>query len=268
MKHISIMAIGILLLAGCSVNKAKIDNELKPYFDKKGVDGCFTMLNNADGSITVYNIGMDTMRVAPLSTFDIMGSLVALHTGAATSEKMILPLDGMVCNGTDTCTSCSLADAFRSDCHVYFQELAKKTGKEKMSYWIDSIGYGNKMCQGPVDSFWFNNTIKISADEQLGLMKRLYFDQLPFRKTVQETVRQMMLQEDNTAYRLFYRTGNGVDEKNHPISWACGWIEENRHVYFFATLLRSDKTGMLPEEEATGITRDILSHYGFFKGNK
>ena len=273
MKNISKKLLAAILivgsiLTGCSVNKANIDESLQPFFDNRGVKGCFTMLNNADGSITVYNIGMDTMRVSPLSTFEIMGALVGLQTGAATSEKMVMGLDSLVCEGNDTCKNMNMAEAFQSGCGAYFQQLAQITGKERLQYWIDSIGYGNKKLTDPIDSSWMNGTLAISPDEQLGLMKRLYFDQLPFRKTVQETVRQLMLQEDNSAYRLSYKTGHGVDARQQPISWICGWIEENKHVYFFVTLLQTDKPGKMEQDMASLISRDILGHYGFFKGKK
>jgi beta-lactamase class D len=64
-----------------------------------------------------------------------------------------------------------------------------------------------------IDSFWLNNNIKITADEQLGLVKRLYFEQLPFQKRAQQIVKNVMLQEDNANYKLSYKTGWGFREK-------------------------------------------------------
>ena len=67
-----------LFLISCSVNKANNDESLKKYFDENKVDGCFTMFNNADGKVTVYNMKYDTMRFSPASTFKIFNSLVGL----------------------------------------------------------------------------------------------------------------------------------------------------------------------------------------------
>ena len=137
-----------------------------------------------------------------------------------------------------------------------------------MKSFIDSLSYGNKQIAGTVDSFWLNNSLKISPDEQLGLMKQLYFDQLPFRASVQESVRKMMLQEDNTLYKLSYKTGWGFDEKNNNIGWVAGWIEENRHVYFFVTLVKSPDPALDMINIRMNITKDILKHFGFFEGKK
>ena len=80
----------VISFFSCSVNKAKTDNSLKKYFEENKVDGCFTMLNNADGKVTVYNMKYDTMRFSPASTFKIFNSLVGLQTGRITDEKMII----------------------------------------------------------------------------------------------------------------------------------------------------------------------------------
>jgi hypothetical protein len=70
-------------------------------------------------------------------------------------------------------------------------------------------------------------------------MKRLYFDQLPFFKTYQETVKRAMLFEDNANYRMGYKTGWGFTENGHALGWVLGWIEENKHPYFFVLNLES-----------------------------
>src|SRR5690606_2323226 len=79
----------------CSVNKAKIDNNLKKYFDTRNVTGSFSMLNNATGGVTVYNMELDTMRYLPASTFKIVNTLIGLETGAITDDSMVIRWDGV-----------------------------------------------------------------------------------------------------------------------------------------------------------------------------
>ncbi|MCX6324713.1 MAG: class D beta-lactamase [Sphingobacteriales bacterium] len=258
----------ILVFPSCSVNKAKIDDSLKKYFDAKNVTGCFTMLNNADGHITVYNMEMDTTRYSPASTFKIVNSLIALQTGAVTDEKMIINWDGVKRPVAAWNKNMNIKEAFKESALPFFQEVARRIGKDSMNVWVDRLGYGNMNTDGAVDSFWINNQLKISPDEQLGLLKKLYFDQLPFRKSVQQQVRDFMLQEDNTTYKLSYKTGWGFDESNQALGWVAGWIEENRHVYFFVTLLKSKDKDYDMSRARIDITKDILKQYGFFEGKK
>jgi beta-lactamase class D len=161
-----------------------------------------------------------------------------------------------------------MAEAFKVSCVPYYQEVARRIGKDTMKHWIDSLGYGNKNISGPIDSFWLNNNLKISPDEQLGLVKRLYFDQLPFRKSVQQMVRNVMLQEDNTAYKLSYKTGWNFDEKKNAQGWVVGWIEENRHVYFFVTFVKAPDATTDISAVRMNITKGILQQLGYMKGEK
>ena len=257
-----------LIFFSCQVNKAKNDDSLKKYFDESQVEGCFTLLNNASGEITVYNMELDTQRFSPASTFKIVNALVGLQTGRIIDEKMVIRWDGIKRPVEAWNQDMDLTTAFKQSCVPYFQEVARRIGKDTLQQWIDSIGYGNKNINGPIDSFWLNGKLKISPDEQLGLVKRLYFDQLPFRKTVQQAVRDLMLQEDNSAYKLSYKTGWGADDNQHDIGWVTGWIEENRHVYFFVTFVRSTHPGTDISKVRMDISKAILKQLGFMEGKK
>lgn len=258
----------VIVLVSCSVNKAKIDNDLKKYFDADHVDGCFAMLDNSNGSVTVYNMQLDTQRVLPASTFKIANSLIGLETGVITDEKMVIKWDGVKRGNENWNQDLTMAQAFKFSAVPYYQEVARRIGRDTLQQWIDTLQYGNKNISGPIDSFWLDNALKISPDEQLGLVKRLYFDKLPFSKRAQQIVRDVMLQEDNTLYKLSYKTGLGLDEKNNEIGWVVGWIEENRHVYFFVTLAKSPDKDADMATTRMNITKGILKKLGFFKGEK
>ncbi len=253
-------------ISGCSVNKAKIDNSLKRYFDSAKVDGCFSMVNNQTGAITVYNIKLDTQSVLPASTFKIVNSLIGIETGRITDEKMVIKWDGIKRENEDWNKDLTMTEAFKVSAVPYYQEVARRIGRDTMKMWIDSLHYGNMNISGPIDSFWLNNTLKISPDEQLGLVKKLYFDKLPFQKRSQQIVRDVMLQEDNTQYKLSYKTGWGFDEKQNSIGWVVGWVEENRHVYFFTLLVKSPDKNIDMKTVRITLLKNILHQYGFLKG--
>lgn len=263
-----LVTVSIILIQACALKKAKIDNDLKKYFDEQKVEGCFTMLDNRDGSITIYNMALDTTRFTPASTFKIANSLIGLEIGKITSEKMIIKWDGVKRDNEEWNKDMDMTEAFKVSCVPYYQEVARRIGKDSMKLFLDTLSYGNKNMSGSIDSFWLNNKLKISPDEQLGFLKRLYFDQLPFRKSTQQQVRDAMLQEDNTTYKLSYKTGWGIDETNNQIGWLVGWVEENKHVYFFVTLLKTPNKDVDFKTIRLSITKNILNQYGFLKGEK
>jgi beta-lactamase class D len=256
----------LISISSCSVNRAKVDDSLKKYFDDNKVDGCFTMLSNSDGKVTVYNLKMDTTRYLPASTFKIVNSLIGLETGVISDEKMVIKWDGIKRANEEWNRDLTMEQAFKVSCVPYYQEIARRIGKDTMQLWLDSLSYGNKNTGDKIDSFWLDNHLKISADEQLGLVKRLYFDQLPFQKRTQQIVRDAMLQEDNTSYSLSYKTGWGFDENKNSIGWVVGWIEENKHPYFFVTMVKSADASIDMKAVRLNITKGILKQLGFFKG--
>jgi beta-lactamase class D len=258
----------VVLFNACGLKKAKIDNDLKKYYDEQQVEGCFTMLDNRDGSITIYNMGMDTTRYTPASTYKIVNSLIGLETGKITNENMVIKWDGITRTNELWNKDMDMKEAFKVSSVPYYQEVARRIGKDTMKIYLDSLSYGNKNMSGPIDSFWLNNNLKISPDEQLGLLKRLYFDQLPFRKSTQQQVRDVMLQEDNTAYKLSYKTGWGVHTDGDQLGWLVGWVEENKHVYFFVNLVKSKNKDVDMRAIRLSITKNILKKYGFLEGKK
>ena len=162
----------------------------------------------------------------------------------------------------------TLQQAFQNNSVPYFQELARQIGKDTLQMWLDSISYGNSKITSAVDTFWLNNDLKISPDEQLGFLSKLFFEQLPFQKYAQETVANLMKKEDTSLYSLSYATGLGIDEKNNSFAWNLGWIEENRHIYFFVTFIRTPVKSTNTEDRVIEISKSCLKELGFFKGQK
>ena len=256
----------LISISSCSLNRAKVDDSLKKYFDDNKVEGCFTMLSNSDGKVTVYNLKMDTTRYTPASTFKIVNSLIGLETGVISDEKMVIKWDGIKRWNDDWNKDLTMEQAFKVSSVPYYQEIARRIGRDTMQLWLDSLNYGNKNIGDKIDSFWLDNHLKISPDEQLGLVKRLYFDQLPFQKRTQQIVRDVILQEDNTSYSLSYKTGLGLDESKNSIGWLVGWIEENKHPYFFVTMVKSADMATDIKAVQLNITKGILKQLGFFNG--
>ena len=264
----------VLIIGGCSPNNITKDDSLKSFFDSSKVDGCFALYDNGSGEFTVYNLSRyKDSAYLPASTFKIVNSLIGIETGKIVNEKMVIKWDGIVRkhdNGDpikEWNKDLTMAEAFKISCVPYYQEVARRIGKDTMQQWLDSLKYGNKKIGGPIDSFWLDNSLKITADEQLGLVKKLYFGQLGFQKRTQEIVKKVMLQEDNANYKLCYKTGLGYKEDGKSIGWIVGWIEENRHPYFFVLNVEGEHDAPLWTIRKNILT-GILKKEGFFEGKK
>ncbi|HMU44722.1 MAG TPA: penicillin-binding transpeptidase domain-containing protein [Chitinophagaceae bacterium] len=263
-----------LFLVSCSRNNVKQDDSLKKYFDENKVEGCFALMDNATGKFTVYNLSRyRDSSYLPASTFKIVNSLIGLQTGKIVNDSMVIKWDGVQRRVPEWNKDLTMYEAFRVSAVPYYQEVARRIGKDTMQMWLDSLKYGARtdtdkvVIRTAIDSFWLDNSVKMTPDQQLGLVKRLYFDQLPFFKTYQEMVKRAMLFEDNANYRLGYKTGWGSTENGHALGWVVGWIEENQHPYFFVLNIESPDKDFNMGNVRMKMLKDILKQLGFFEGN-
>lgn len=262
----------VFILVSCSENNVETDNSLKKYFEENKVDGCFSLMDNGTGKFTVYNLARwrDSIYL-PASTFKIVNSLIGLQTGKISSDSMVIKWDSVV-RRPEWNKDLTMYEAFRVSAVNYYQEVARRIGKDTMEHWLDTLGYaaGKRdsvyKIRSAIDSFWLDNSMKISPVEQQGLVKKLYFDQLPFFRTYQEMVKRAMLFENQPNYKLSYKTGWGSLENGHSLGWVVGWIEENNHPYFFVLNIESPDPNFDMKNVRMKMLKDILKQLGFFEG--
>jgi beta-lactamase class D len=269
-----ILLTSVVFFAACSPNNVKIDKELQHFFDEKAVVGTFGLYDNGSGQFTIHNIArFRDSAYLPASTFKIANSLIGIETGRIVNEKMIIKWDGVVRpfpmgdSSKSWNKDLTMEEAFKRSALPYYQEVARRIGKDTMQFWLDSLKYGNKKIVSPVDVFWLNNTLKITADEEMGFVKKLYFNQLPFQKRTQEIVKKVMIQETNANYQLAYKTGTGTLENGRTLCWIVGWVEENRHPYFFVMNMdgKPEANIMLFRLD---LLKSILKQQGFLDGKR
>lgn len=185
--------------------------------------------DNNHEAVHYYNKERCLQRFSPASTFKIFNSLVGLETAIAPDEQLVIKWDSVVRSNPEWNKDMTMREAFKLSNVGYYQELARRIGPEYMQHYLDTANYGNKQMGGAIDQFWLNDTLQISADEQVGFVKRLYFNELPFSERTQRIVRSMMLQEETPGYRLSYKTGWSMQPEKQ-ILWVVGYVEKIEHV--------------------------------------
>jgi len=269
------------LFAACSQNNVTVDDSLQKYFDSAGVKGTFALFDNGQGHFTIYNLPRyRDSAYQPSSTFDILQTLIAIQIGVLQDDSSYLfdgPMGIKIDNDLgdsmkpgDVANQFKLRACFQGGIQdaAGFTMLLLRIGNDSLKKWIDSLHYGNRDMGGDPGLFWVNNHLKISADEQLGLIKKLYFNQLPFFQRTQKLVVSLFPSEGNSNYHLYYKTATGKMENGHTIAWVMGWVEENKHPYFFVVNLESADPQKDLRQAGLQIVRSILAKMGFFNGTK
>jgi beta-lactamase class D len=273
-----LFAAASLLFTSCATNNVTVDDSLGRYFDSAGVKGTFALFDNGQGHFTIYNLPRYRDSLYPAAeTFDILQALVALQTGVLRDEKQVAIVEDTsvadpVSPGMhiDQKTTVPYAWAMRDPGPVgdaVFRQLADSIGIDTLKKWVDSLKYGNKDIRADSGHVLIRG-IKINADQQLGLIKKLYFNQLPFFRRPQDLVKGMLTNEANSNYKLVYKTGRAAYMPGPVIGWVMGWVEENKHPYFFVINLESPDGRADIESIGIQITKEILPTLGFFRGTK
>ncbi len=256
------------LLSACGSDNVTIDNSLKKYFEANKVTGTFALFDNGQGRFTIYDLSRyKDSAYLPASTFKIVNSLIGLKTGRIVNEKMVIPWDGITRPVAEWNKDLTMEEAFKVSAVPYYQEVARRIGRDTMQQWLDSLHYGNHKIGNRVDSFWLDNSLKITPDEQLGLVKQLYFEKLPFDKRTMDIVKRVMVQENNANYLLAYKTGWGFRENGRGIGWVVGWVEENRHPYFFVLNVEGPHDLDIRSVRKNMLT-GILKQLGYLEGKR
>lgn len=217
--------LSVVVFQSCKDTRIHEQEDLGVIFKNNGIhDACFILRDHTHEEVYYYNKDRCLKRFSPASTFKIFNSLAALETAVAPDEQLVIKWDGVERWNTDWNKDMTMREAFKLSCVPYYREIARRVGQDYMQHYLDTVQYGNKRMGGKIDEFWLNDTLQISADEQLGFVKRLYFDELPFSERSQRIVRSMMLQENDNGRKLYYKTGTN-DTKDSTLCWIVGFAE-------------------------------------------
>lgn len=226
MRYIGLLLLSVLFISSCRDSRIHEKAEWGNFFEAQGIkNACFILRDNNHEAIYYYNKERCLQQYLPASTFKIFNSLVALEIPVVPDEQYVIAWDSVDRGYEAWNKDMNMREAFKVSNIGYYQAIARKVGYDFMQHYVDTSNYGNKNVRGAIDSFWINDSLKISADEQVGLVKRLYFNQLPFSERTQRIVRSMMLQENEKDYKLSYKTGWGYSG-DKQILWVVGFVEK------------------------------------------
>ncbi len=230
------------LLFACSITRAKqplpdgpavIINYDSLYLSY-GVQGCFALYQQESDSLFLYNPRRCEQGFLPASTYKIPNSLIALETGVLSSPADSIYWDGRKAWNADWNRNHSLASAFRVSCVPCYQQIARKVGKKRMRHWTKAARYGQLDIKAKnIDIFWLAGDSRITPLQQVDFLRRLYREELPFRRENQQAVKQVMLLEEGPGYKLYGKTGWAQPDSRN-IGWFVGWVETKTGVYIFA----------------------------------
>jgi beta-lactamase class D len=240
--------------------------DLSAYF--KGRPGTFVLLDLKSGRYLRHDAARAAERFPPFSTFKIPNSLIGLETGVIRDADFLIKWDEQKYpadpNFPQWFRDQTLRTAFQRSAVWYYQELAERVGESRMKQSVDQLDYGNEDTSGGLTRFWLNSSLKISADEQVAFLRRLYLGELPVSKRAPAIVREIMVHEETPAYRLSGKTGGGPLSEGRFLGWFVGYLEAGGDTHLFAIQLEGPTFAAIRDERIR-LTRQILTDRGLMK---
>jgi beta-lactamase class D len=204
-----------------------------------GHKGAFVLFDKNKNEYFRYNSERCGERFLPASTYKIPNALIGLETGVIPDSNYVIKWDGKPEPVKEWERDHDLKSAIQFSVVWYFQELARRVGREREQHWLDTLNYGNRTIGDKVDRFWLDNSLQISADEQVEFLKKLYDETLPFSKRSMKIVKNILSAEQIGKAIVKSKTGTAhfgdpVRGTEHFTAWLVGYIETGKNVYIFA----------------------------------
>lgn len=267
MKFVKLLPLLLLIWSGATaVAKAQ---DLSAFF--KNTEGAFVLYDLKDDRYIRYNEARCRKRYSPKSTFKIPNSLIGLETGVISDANFLIPWDRQKYPPQDNwnqepfshwAQDQTLRSSIKYSVLWYFKELAKRVGESRMQRYVGAFNYGNKNISGGVDNFWLNNSLRISANEQIDFLKAFYTGKLPVSKRSTDIVKDILVLEETPSYKLSGKTGGGPIADATYIGWFVGYLETKGDVYFFALNIEGADFPSIRDQRVL-ITKQILRELGY-----
>lgn len=257
-----IMIVSMFSAASASSLHERLEWE-KYFSDRHTVGTIYIVDERPEGGKFVYNRDRAIRRFTPASTFKIPHALFVLDAGIVEDEFQVFPWDGIERSvGVDRYdavwnSSQTLPSSMRYSVVWLYQQFAREIGSEREIDYMSRLDYGNASVGEAIDRFWLDGSLEISAIEQVTFLQKLYRNQLPFAVEHQRLVKDIMITEAGSDYKIRSKTGWGTPENSDGVGWYVGWVERDDGAIFFAANINMpNRQADLPKR--TSIVKEIL----------
>lgn len=258
MKYLLCLLSFSMFLYACTEQQKNSKLELDDLYEKHGVKGCF-LLKSLNGDQTyVYNSNRCERGFLPASTFKIPNSIIALETGVAIDEHLLIKWDSVERQITSWNQDHTMATAFQASCVPYYQEIARRIGLRRMQEWVRKLNYG-KMDIRPetLTTFWLKGASLITPYQELDFLERLLTHSLPIKLSTVIKLKEIMELAKDEMIKMGGKTGWAiVDDKN--IGWFVGFIERKDGERFIFVNNVECTVGSISDEDFMMSRKDIV----------
>ena len=235
----------------------KTTENLELSTDFHGFDGSFVLYDSQTGLWKIYRPELAIQRFSPASTFKIYSALHGLEKGIISPECSFMKWDGTPCAFPRWEQDQTLDSAMKDSVNWYFQNMDQLLGRTEISSFLKKINYGNKQISKDLKLYWADDSLKISAVEQVELLQNFYTNTFDCSEQNIQAVKDALRVGEFSGGTLYGKTGT-IQRNNRDISgWFVGFVETDDNVLYFAANIQG--TDHADGSQAAAIARSVLS---------
>ena len=151
--------------------------------------------------------------------------------------------------------------ALKNSCIPAYQTLARRIGTEQYRKYLRAARFGNANVDGPVDWFWLNNQLTITAYQQVDFLREVAARRVPMISARSyDMLDDILAIEKTPAYTIYAKTGWVTVPGKVDVGWWVGWVARGNDTYVFAINLDMPNPGVAPKRQE--IARAVLKQVG------
>lgn len=217
---------------------------------------CTTFVDAASGK-ALKREGDCTTRITPVSTFNIVVSLMGFDSGFLKDQHApLLPYRASYRAGRpEWRQDLDPQEWIRVSASWYAQQVTTQLGHEHFNRYVQRFGYGNGDTRGDAGKnngltwSWLGSSLQISADEQTAFLRRVVRRELGLAPHAYDQTAQLLKVKDlPDGWQVFGKTGTGAplgpdgkDDYSRSYGWFVGWATNGERTIVFARLHQDDK---------------------------
>jgi beta-lactamase class D len=203
----------------------------------QGKDACFILYDlKTDKVVRRYNAVRCGQEFSPCSTFKIAIALMAFDKGVLKDENTTYKWDGVDRDNPNWNRDTSAQDWLKNSVVWFSQRITPQLGPSTITNYLAGFDYGNRDISGGLTNFWLGSSLKISADDEIDFLKKLWRDQLPVSRRAMTLTRKIMPVDISPAgSRLAGKTGS-----HHTLGWFVGHLDTKDGEYLVAVNYSDD----------------------------
>ena len=251
----------IVFLGSCGSSSSSEHSalNLNDLYREHRVQGCFLLKSLNSGQLYVYNSDRCEEGFLPASTFKIPNSIIALETGIAADENLVIPWDSIPRKVPSWNQDHTMQTAFQASCVPYYQEIARRIGATRMQEWVHKLQFGRMDIRNEnLTNFWLKGKSRITPYGELDFIERLVTDKLPIKPSTTHKIKTIMtIASDSSGMVMRGKTGWAVDG-NRNIGWFVGAIERPDGERFVFVNNVEAKVGTIRNEDFMMSRKNIV----------